>query len=59
MAITRIFPIEKHQTIPLLRNKIRPNIYVNTYNISIVLGIPAKIAAKLIIGVLDPLAMYK
>jgi hypothetical protein len=25
----------------------------------IVSGIPAKIAAKLIIGVLDPLAMYK
>jgi hypothetical protein len=32
---------------------------MNTYNVSIVSGIAAKIAAKLIIGVLDPLTMYK
>jgi hypothetical protein len=32
---------------------------IHTYNISLVSGIPAKIAAKLIIGVLDPLTMYK
>jgi len=38
--ITRIFPID-----------IRPNIYVNTYNISVVLGIPEGIAAKFIIGI--------
>ena len=49
--MNRIFAIYNHQTLRLLRNKIRPIIYVNTYNLSVVSGILEGIAAKFIIGV--------
>ena len=49
--ITRIFPIEDDHTLRFLHNKIRPNIYASTYNISVVSGRPEKIAAKFIIGI--------
>ena len=49
--MNRIFAIYIHQTLRLLNNKVRPIIYVNTYNISVVSGILEGIAPKFNIGV--------